>query len=109
NTGSNGLSASSSTPCGTFNSSTMIVMMIAITPSLNASSRFFCTRRGLAGTHPFRNRLSFRLLVQGHRLWNRTPLRRKQTKVRCPQNQQPDNQKLDPPHSQEIKRTTPFV
>jgi len=28
-----------STPCGTFNSSTMIVMMMARTPSLNASSR----------------------------------------------------------------------
>ncbi len=26
-------------PCGTFSSNTMIVMMIAITPSLNASSR----------------------------------------------------------------------
>ena len=28
-----------SAPCGTFISSTMIVMMMAMTPSLNASSR----------------------------------------------------------------------
>ena len=28
----------SDAPCGTFSSSTMIVMMIAITPSLNASN-----------------------------------------------------------------------
>src|SRR3954468_13801008 len=34
-----GTSDSSESPCGTFNSSTMIVMMMAITPSLNASSR----------------------------------------------------------------------
>src|SRR5258708_408816 len=34
-----GASAFGSASCGTFNSSTMIVMMTAITPSLNASSR----------------------------------------------------------------------
>src|SRR6185312_3473481 len=34
-------SASRSSPCGTFSSSTMMVMITAITPSLNASSRPF--------------------------------------------------------------------
>jgi hypothetical protein len=32
-------SAAKSAPCGTFSSSTMIVMMMAITPSVKASSR----------------------------------------------------------------------
>jgi len=40
NTGTSGRSASSVAPCGAFLSSTMIVMMMAITPSLKASSRF---------------------------------------------------------------------
>src|SRR5258706_4463291 len=35
---------SGSMPCGTFISSTMMVMMTAITPSLNASSLPLCTR-----------------------------------------------------------------
>ena len=39
NTGTSGASAPSSSPCGTFISSTMMVMMTAITPSLNASMR----------------------------------------------------------------------
>src|ERR1700755_2721327 len=34
-----GSSASNPAPCGTFSSSTMMVMMMAITPSLKASSR----------------------------------------------------------------------
>jgi hypothetical protein len=34
----------SAPPCGTRSSSTIIVMMIAITPSLNASSRVFVMR-----------------------------------------------------------------
>ena len=37
-TGSNGASTLRSSPCGTFSSSTMMVMMMASTPSLNASS-----------------------------------------------------------------------
>src|SRR6058998_3027301 len=40
-TGSNGFSKSSSTARGTFNSSTMMAMIMASTPPLNASSRFF--------------------------------------------------------------------
>src|SRR5262245_55167353 len=40
NTGRTGASAPGPSPCGTFMSSTMIVMMIAMTPSLNASSLF---------------------------------------------------------------------
>jgi len=32
-------SAAKSSPCGTFSSSTMMVMMMAITPSVKASSR----------------------------------------------------------------------
>src|SRR5438552_2264529 len=39
NTGTSGRSACQSVPCGTFSSSTMIVIRIAITPSLNASRR----------------------------------------------------------------------
>jgi hypothetical protein len=39
-------------PCGTFNSSTMIVMMIAITPSLKASKRFLVIGHFLT-TKPF--------------------------------------------------------
>src|SRR6266702_4633096 len=39
NAGMSGASAFGSASCGTFSSSTMIVMMTAITPSLNASSR----------------------------------------------------------------------
>jgi hypothetical protein len=35
-------------PWGTFNSNTMMVMMMAITPSLNASSRFFPMQNALA-------------------------------------------------------------
>jgi len=38
NTGTSGASVSRLSPCGTFISSTMMVMMIARTPSLNASS-----------------------------------------------------------------------
>src|SRR3954471_21441559 len=41
-TGSNGNSAPSSASCGTFISSTMIVMITAITPSVKASSRPLC-------------------------------------------------------------------
>src|SRR5258708_10996890 len=40
-----GASAFGSASCGTFSSSTMIVMMTAITPSLKASSRPLVTRR----------------------------------------------------------------
>ena len=40
NTGASGASVSRLSPCGIFISSTMIVMMIAITPSLKASSLF---------------------------------------------------------------------
>src|SRR5438270_10159976 len=43
--GSSGRSALISGSCGTFNSSTIIVMMMAKTPSLNASSRFVFMRR----------------------------------------------------------------
>jgi hypothetical protein len=43
------LSASKSVPCGTFISSTMIVMMMATTPSLNASSRFLSMRAEHSG------------------------------------------------------------
>ena len=39
-TGSKGLSADQSVPCGTLSSSTKIVMRIAMTPSLKASRRF---------------------------------------------------------------------
>src|SRR5216117_1745876 len=39
NTGTSGRNASQSVPCGTFSSRTMIVIRIAITPSLNASRR----------------------------------------------------------------------
>ena len=39
-TGHSGSSARKSGLCGTFNSSTMMVMMMAITPSLKASRRF---------------------------------------------------------------------
>lgn len=35
------MSDARSSPCGTFISNTMIVMMMAMTPSLNASSRVF--------------------------------------------------------------------
>ena len=38
-TGSNSRKSAHVAPCGTFSSSTMIVIMIAITPSLNASNR----------------------------------------------------------------------
>src|SRR5689334_16745723 len=38
-TGVSGRNAARSTPCGTCSSSTMMVMMMASTPSLNASSR----------------------------------------------------------------------
>ena len=38
-TGKSGRSVARSNPCGTRNSSTMMVMMMARTPSLNASSR----------------------------------------------------------------------
>src|SRR5215204_229552 len=41
NTGTMGRSAAQSAPCGIFSSSTMMVMMMAITPSLNASRRPF--------------------------------------------------------------------
>src|SRR5687767_9447077 len=40
NTGRSGASVSKSSPCGTFSSRTMIVITIARTPSLNASSLF---------------------------------------------------------------------
>src|ERR1700756_1673196 len=39
--GTSGTKSSRRSPCGTFISKTMIVMMIAITPSLNASKRPF--------------------------------------------------------------------
>src|SRR5438093_13770249 len=45
NTGTSGRSASQSVPCGTLSSSTMIVIRIAITPSLNPSRRPFVMRR----------------------------------------------------------------
>src|SRR2546421_8664682 len=45
NTGTSGCSASQSVPCGTLSSSTMIVIRIAITPSLNPSRRPFVMRR----------------------------------------------------------------
>src|SRR5262249_59558661 len=38
-----GLRSARPVPWGAFISSTMMVMMIAMTPSLKASSRFFCT------------------------------------------------------------------
>jgi hypothetical protein len=41
NLGIKGTRVSRPSPWGTFNSNTMIVMMMAITPSLNASSLFF--------------------------------------------------------------------
>src|SRR5262245_18000592 len=47
NEGTSGASASSSVLFGTCSSSTMIVMMIAITPSENASSRVVPTRLDL--------------------------------------------------------------
>jgi hypothetical protein len=40
-TGISGDSVAIESPCGTFISSTMMVMMMATTPSKNASSRFF--------------------------------------------------------------------
>src|SRR4026208_1111618 len=43
NTGTSGARVFRWSPCGTFISSTMIVMMIARTPSLNASSLFLPT------------------------------------------------------------------
>src|SRR5438105_3968114 len=43
-----GRSASQSVPCGTFISSTMIVMITAMTPSLNASSRPLVMARATA-------------------------------------------------------------
>src|SRR6266850_1486121 len=43
NTGSPALSAARSEPAGTFISNTMMVMMMAITPSVNASSRCLLT------------------------------------------------------------------
>ena len=46
-------SAARSAPCGTFSSSTMIVMMIAITPSLKASRRSF-SNRYRSGAAPWR-------------------------------------------------------
>src|SRR5215470_10331055 len=46
--GTTGSSASRSVPWGTFISRTMIVMMTAITPSLNASSRAFPMARILS-------------------------------------------------------------
>ena len=46
-TGSTGCSDCKSVPCGTFSSSTMMVIRMAITPSLNAS------RRVLPMVHPF--------------------------------------------------------
>ena len=50
--GNTGRHASSLAPCGTLISSTMMAMMIASTPSLNASSRFFCIRAKMAGATP---------------------------------------------------------
>src|SRR5262245_19152677 len=50
NTGSSGRSVEKLPPCGTFISNTMIVMMIAITPSLNASSRFRPMRSSARGS-----------------------------------------------------------
>jgi enoyl-CoA hydratase/carnithine racemase len=41
-TGSSGCRAATSVPCGALIFSTMMVMMIAMTPSLKASGRFFC-------------------------------------------------------------------
>jgi hypothetical protein len=43
-TGTSSRRAARSAPCGTFSSSTMMVMMMAITPSLNASGRPFPCR-----------------------------------------------------------------
>src|SRR6266545_7600482 len=45
NTGTSGRNASQSVPCGTLSSRTMIVIRIAITPSLNPSRRPFVMRR----------------------------------------------------------------
>src|SRR5262245_15168048 len=45
NLGSMGRSAAQSAPCGTLSSRTMIVIRIAITPSLNASRRVVLIRR----------------------------------------------------------------
>jgi len=47
-----GRSAAQSSPRGTFNSSTMIVMMIASTPSLNASSRLLFMFRAVWDNAP---------------------------------------------------------
>ena len=55
-TGTTGRSAGQSVPCGTFSSSTMIVMRIAITPSLNASSRALLTPDSLRSTSRWRSR-----------------------------------------------------
>ena len=53
NTGATGRSAAKLASCGSLNSSTMIVMMIAITPSLNASQTAFPhTNSFLIGTNP---------------------------------------------------------
>src|SRR5437879_745922 len=53
NTGMSGRNASQSVPCGTLSSSTMIVIRMAITPSLNASRRPFVMRRLLdVAFHP---------------------------------------------------------
>src|SRR5687768_2170899 len=50
NTGTSGASVPRLSPCGTFISSTMIVMMIAMTPSLKASSLFLCIFRSCRGS-----------------------------------------------------------
>ena len=47
-------SAASGSPCGTFSSSTMIVMMMAITPSLKDCSRSFSTTRPWRQRYPVR-------------------------------------------------------
>src|SRR6187399_2431150 len=73
NTGSSGRSAATSAPCGTFISSTMIVMMMAMTPSENASSRpFVIPARALsAELDPAAEALGLghgRLLARRHRV-----------------------------------------
>src|SRR6186713_1597316 len=57
NTGTTGRSAAASVPCGTFSSSTMIVIRIAITPSLNASMRVLLMARTI-GEGGWRSRSS---------------------------------------------------
>src|SRR4051794_14559445 len=97
NTGKTGASDSRSAPCGTLSSSTMIVIRIAITPSLNASSRpllmfvrggyylearLTCSSRkrgsafGKGGDHGFRlvPRFSRALNVRGYPLFQSTPV-----------------------------------